>query len=117
MTISKAHHYAPIVRGSNYAPLTIELRDARTSRHLDLTGAEVTITILDETTGDVIVEAGEAVANETFPYWIEYHLTDLEAAKITKPSTWIAQWSLTAGNGRKWFAPIICRIPVRPSVL
>lgn len=117
MNASRVHNYAPIVAGSTYAPLTIELRDARTGRYLDLTGASITITVIDERTGEVIVEAGEAEQNDDNPYWVEYFLTDLQAAKIIAPSTWIAQWSLTAGNGRKHLVPVVCRIPVFTGVL
>lgn len=114
---TRAFQYSEIVAGSNMAPLTLELRDGRTRKPLDLLGAEITITIIDETTGNVIVEAGEAAQSSTNPYWVEYFLTDQDAAKITAPSTWLAQWTLTAGNGSKHLVPTVCRIPVKPSVL
>ena len=42
-------------------------------------------------------------------------VTDETVAKITAPSAWLAQWTVTAGNGRKHKA--IGRVPVRPGVL
>ena len=116
MAITRSHNYAPIVAGSTYVPLTIELRDGRTGQYLDLTGATVTITVIDERTNEVIVESGEAAPNETNPYWIEYFFTEPQAAKITAPTTWMAQWTLTIGD-RKHIVPTICRVAVFPGVL
>jgi hypothetical protein len=114
---TRVHHYDEYVANSNYAPLTLDLRDARNGRHVDMTGATVTITIVDETTQEIIVLDGLATQNDDNPYWVEYYLTELEAAKITTRSTWLAYWTLTAGNGRKHHVATPCRIPVRPGTL
>jgi len=103
-----------MVAGSTYAPLPIDLRDAATGLALDLTGATVTITIIDQATGQIIVEDGEGEQNEDNPYLVEFFFTDDQANKITVASTWLAQWTLTAANGRKHLVPIIGRIPVFP---
>jgi len=117
VTTTRAHYYATIVAGSTFAPLTIELRDRRTGLALDLTGAEVKITIIDETTGETIAAGATATPNTTNPYLIEYYPSDQQVAKISTQSTWLAQWSIVAGNGRVYLEPIVCRIPVRPSVV
>lgn len=113
--MTRAHQYADVVAGNTFAPAArLELRDAVSGGHLDLTGATVTITIVDETTREVIVQDAEAEQNEVNPYLIEYFLTDDDVAKITRESTWLAQWTLTAGSGRKHLVPVICRIQVSP---
>lgn len=111
------HNYADQVAGSDYAPLPLILKDAATGLALDLTGASVTITIVDETSREVIVEDGEAEANSVNPYLIEYFLTEEQADKITRPSVWIAQWKLTAGSGKVHKVPTICRMQVFPAIL
>lgn len=113
----KVHNYNTVITGSNYAPLTLDLRDARTGLAIDLTGASVTITIRDETTGEAIVTDGTAEPNTVNPYWIEFFFTQQQTEKITAPSVWIGEWTLTAGNGRKHLVPVVCRIPVRPQVM
>lgn len=111
----RVFQYSEIVAGSNYAPLTLELRSAATGYSIDLTGATVTLTLVDETSNEVIVQDGSATQNADNPYWVEYYLSDETVAKITAPSAWLAQWTVTAGNGRKHKA--IGRVPVRPGVL
>lgn len=114
MPTQRAHQYAEIVRGSNYAPLTLELHDVQRNTAVDLTGATVTITITDESTGEVIVQDGIATQNLQNPYWVEYFLSDVEAAKIVQPSNWEVHWSLTAGNGRVYRVPTLGRVRVKP---
>lgn len=114
---TRPHRYAETVTGSNYAPFTLILKDVQRGGYVDLTGATVTINIFDETTGEQIVDNGVAAPNDVNPYWIEYYLTDIEAAKITQVSTWIGYWTLNAPNGRKYKVPTPCRIPVRPAPL
>ena len=112
--MAKYFQYDTIVAGSNLEPLTIELRNARNGLPLPLSGATITITIRDETTGEVIADESEATPNASNPYWVDYYLSDDESAKITTQSTWLAQWTLTAGTGKKHLVPTIGRIPVRP---
>lgn len=114
MTVSKVHQYQPIVAGSRLRALPIILRDAITGEYLDMTGATVTITIIDETTNETVVADGAAEQNASNPYLIEYHLKPQEVAKITRQSTWLMEWTITDGAGRTHHHPTLCRATVRP---
>ncbi len=117
MTTGKIHHYETRIAGSDFTPLPLVLKDLQTRLHLDLTGASVTITIVDETTGETIVKDGAAEPNADNPFLIEYYPTAPQVAKITASSTWIVQWTVIAGNGDKHIVPQLCRVPVRPPLL
>lgn len=114
MTVTKVHQYQTIVGGSRLRTLPLILRDAITGEHLPLGNGSVTVHIVDETTNEVIVEDGLATQNETNPYLIEYRLTEQDAAKITRPSTWLIEWTVTDGQGLSHHHPTLCRAYVRP---
>ena len=113
---TKPFQYNALASGSNFAPVTLELRDGRTSEAVNLTGAAVTVRVVDQQTGEVIVEAGVGSVNTLNPAWVEYYFTAPEVAKIERPSTWLVQWTVTAANGRVYKNPLPCLLPVEPSL-
>jgi len=115
--MTRYHIYAERVAGSDFTPLPLVLRNLADGLHLDLTGATVTVTIVDETTNETIVKDGVATPNAANPYLVEYHPTPDQLAKITAPSTWLVQWKVVAGNGKTHVEPTLCRTPVRPPLL
>ena len=113
---AKPFQYNAIASGSNFAPVTLELRDGRTSEPVNLTGASVAVRVVNQQTGEVIVEAGVGSVNTTNPAWVEYYFTAPEVAKIQRAGTWLVQWTVTAANGRVYKNPIPCLLPVEQSL-
>jgi len=115
--MTRYHAYAERVAGSDFVPLPLVLRNLADGLNLDLTGSTITVTIVDEKTNETIVKDGLATPNASNPYLVEYHPTPEQLARITAPSTWLAQWTIIAGNGRVHIEPTLCRTPVRPPLL
>jgi hypothetical protein len=114
--MTKPFQYNTITTGSNFAPLSLSLKDGRTGEALALTGATVTVTVKDELTGEVIVQDGAGAVNATNPALVEFYFDAPSVAKIAVVSTWLVQWKITAVGGRVYRNPEPCRLPVRPSL-
>jgi hypothetical protein len=114
--MTKAFQYNAITTGSNFAPITLELRDGRTGEVLVLDGATVTVTVRDELTRETIVQDGAGAVNATNPALVEFYFAAPDVAKITAVGTWLVEWKITAANGRVYRNPEPCRLPVRPAL-
>jgi hypothetical protein len=113
---AKPFQYNAITSDSNFAPISLELRDGRTSEPLNLSGAAVAVRVVDQQTGEVVVEAGVGSVNTTNPAWVEYYFAAPEVAKIERKGMWLVQWTVTAANGRVYKNPIPCLLPVEQSL-
>lgn len=109
-TMTRPFTYSPIVAGSDYSPLLLELVDVA-GNAVDLTGATFAVTVKDELTGATIVQDGAAAVSSD-PYVIEYFLA---APTVTTPATWLVEWKVTASGGKVQRSPV-CRLPVLPKL-
>lgn len=105
--------YDAIATDSNLGTLSLELLDKRTGIGVDLTGSSVAVTLVDETTGEVIVTAGAGSVNAVNPAIVDYVISAPNAAKIVADSTWLVEWKVTAASGRVFRIAEPCRLPVR----
>lgn len=109
----QAFVYNAIATGSNFAPISFELRDGRTGQSITLTGSTVAVTVRDEQTGELILDSAEGAINSINPAIAEFYFADVDVAKITIESTWLVEWKITAANTRVFRNPVPCRLPVR----
>lgn len=105
--------YDAIATDSNLGTLSLELLDKRTGMAVDLTGATVTTTLVDETTGELIANAGTGTVNAINPGIVDYVISAQNAAKIVADSTWLVEWKITTPSGRVFRIAEPCRLPVR----
>lgn len=103
-----------ITTGSNFAPLSLLLKDGVTGLPVNLTGATVSVVVKDEQTGMTIVAAGAGSVNGANPTLVEFYFADVDVAKITRVATWLVEWTIVAANGRTYRTPEPLRLPVRP---
>lgn len=109
--------YDPIVAGSTFAPLPL-LLVAADGTPLDMTGANVTVRITDEQTGQVIVEGRAAtLATPLTLGRADFHLLPDDYASFTGETTWLVQWTITSPLGTVAKEPAHpIRLPVLPPI-
>jgi hypothetical protein len=111
-----AFSYNAITTDSNFAPISLELRDGRTGQSVNLTGATISVTVRDELTLETIVEDSAGSVNTANPAIVEFYFALQDVAKITRPSTWLVEWKVIAANARVYRTPEPMRLPVRPKL-
>ena len=104
--------YPPLTADSNYAPIAFEVRDGFTSRPVDMTGAQVSVTIKTEDTHDVIVQDSPGSVSTSNPYVVQYTFADTDVAKILVDGWWLVEWRVVMPNTRVLVSPVY-RLPVR----
>ena len=104
--------YPPMTADSNYAPLSFEMRDGATGKPVDMTGAQVSVTVRAEDTHDVIVQDSPGSVSTSNPYVIEYVFAPEDAAKILVDGWWLVEWRVVMPNTRVLVSPVY-RLPVR----
>lgn len=109
-----AFSYNTITTGSNFAPLSLLVKDGITGLPVNFTGATVTVVVKDEQTGETIVAAGSGAVNSANPTLVEFYFADEDVAKITRVTTWQVEWTIEAASGRTYVTPEPIRLPVRP---
>lgn len=110
-------YYDPIVVGSTFAPLPIQLIGAD-GLALNMTGAVVTVRIVDEPTGQTIVE--ERAAAIVLPVTLgraDFYLQDADFDSFTGPTTWLVQWKVISPLGTLAKEPAhAIRLPVHAAI-
>ena len=109
-----AFSYNTITTGSNFAPLSLLVKDGITGLPVNFTDADVLVVVKDEQTGEAIVAAGVGSVNGSNPTLVEFYFADEDVAKITRITTWLVEWTIVAANGRTYRTPEPLRLPVRP---
>jgi len=110
-------YYDPIVAGSTFAPLPILLVGAN-GTPLNMTGAVVTVRIVDEQTGQVIVE--DRAADIVQPVTLgraDFYLQAADFDAFTGPTTWLVQWQVVSPLGAPTKEPAhAIRLPVHAPI-
>lgn len=114
-SMTQPFEYGAITTDSNYAPLRCQLRDTSGSPVL-ATGSTVAVTVKDELTGETIVQDSAGTVSVSNPYEIEYLFASNTVALITRVTTWLVEWKITAVDSRVYRSPVPCRLPVRPKL-
>lgn len=109
--------YRAKATGSNLAPLPIQVLDEN-DQPRDMANSAVTVRVVDEQTGEVIVDgrAADLVQPLTLGR-ADFRFSADEAARITYPTTWLVQWTVIAPNGDVMVEPVEpIRLHVRPAL-
>lgn len=104
--------YRPVTTDSNLEPLTIEL--TRDGQLVPLDGASGSITIKDQRTGNVLVDAEPVQITD--PGKASYVLPRALVQKIAREGTWLVEWYIETSSGDLAWRSEPIELPVRAKV-
>jgi hypothetical protein len=105
-----AYSYQAITTDSNLLPIAILVR--REGVFMPSLGVEVTVTVKERGTGDIIVEDAEAIANDDVVGRWDYWFAPEAVAAITENTTWLIEWKIVSGEFT-WRSPEPATLAIR----